>query len=96
MTGLIVEISYGFGVIGVAGIGYSFIRYSDYKTTVKLQNDNIKALRDQADTHTKEIAELKARNDIVEKLPLEKIFTEIRDLHKINSKILKSIEDCQK
>jgi hypothetical protein len=36
-------------VIGILGIGsgvFSFVRYGNYKTTVQLQNDSIKALQD--------------------------------------------------
>lgn len=38
--------SYIVGFIGVAGGVFSFFRYGNYKTTVQLQNDSIKALED--------------------------------------------------
>jgi chromosome segregation ATPase len=41
-------VSYGAGLVGISGFVFSFVRYNNYKGTVQLQNDNIKALQDQA------------------------------------------------
>ena|SRR3990167_11259947 len=37
--------SYIIGFLGVGGAAFSFFRYNNYQTTVKLQNDSIEALK---------------------------------------------------
>ena len=76
------------GLVGVAAGTYAFFRYNSYKATVSLQNDNIKALQDQAEIHTRllaeqglQIVELKARNNVVESLPLKEIFKSLQQIH---------------
>lgn len=90
---------YGLGVLGIAGGVFSFLRFSNYKETVELQNDNINALKIQADVHenkintqSKEIETLKQRNDIVESLPLLNIDSTLKDISSSNAKILDTLK----
>ena len=63
----VVEIAaYIIGLIGIIGGVFSFLRYGNYQTTVKLQNDSIKALEDNnkitkqnLDKSIKEVKELR-------------------------------------
>ena len=48
-------ISYIIGLAGIGGGIYGFFRFSDYKVTVRLQNDKIKALEGQAETFRQDL-----------------------------------------
>ncbi len=94
----IVPISYVIGTFGVAGAIFSFLRFNNYKETVQLQNDNIKALTDQAGIHTLQLADnkltiekLQTRIQIVESLPLEAILTELKNISNTQNQMLKNL-----
>ena len=94
----IVALSYGIGIIGVAGAVFSFLRFNNYKNTVILQNDNIKALEDQANIHSamlddnkKTIDSLRSRIEVVETLPLEAILTELKTISNTQNQMLKNL-----
>ena len=96
----IVVLSYGIGIIGVAGAVFSFLRFNNYKNTVILQNDNIKALEDQANIHSvmlddnkKTIDSLRSRIEVVETLPLEAILTELKTISNTQNQMLKNLID---
>ena len=44
--GIVEIISWIIGIVGIGGGVFSFLRYNNYKVTVQLQNDSIKALQD--------------------------------------------------
>lgn len=82
-------ISLFIGIFGIAGGVFSFLRFNNYQETVKLQNDNIRALKEQADLHEKqitqqsqEIQKLLTRNDVIESLPLKEILSSLQLIHK--------------
>ena len=94
----IIPISYGIGILGISGAVFSFVRYNNYKGTVELQNDNIKALEDQAKIHSQilednkiTIEKLNARINVVESLPLEAILTELKNISNTQNKMLKNL-----
>lgn len=94
----IIPISYAVGLIGVCGGVFSFIRYNNYKGTVQLQNDNIKALEDQAKIHSRILGEnkitiekLNTRIHVVESLPLEAILTELKNISNTQNEMLKNL-----
>ena len=101
MSGLlenIVPIAYGVGLVGICGGVFSFIRYNNYRGTVQLQNDNIKALEDQAKIHAGilddnklTIEKLNTRIEVVESLPLEAILTELKNISTTQNQMLKSL-----
>ena len=94
----IIPISYGIGILGISGAVFSFVRYNNYKGTVELQNDNIKALEDQAKIHSQmldnnkiTIEKLNARINVVESLPLEAILTELKNISNTQNQMLKKL-----
>ncbi len=94
----IVPISYGIGILGVAGAVFSFLRFNNYKETVQLQNDNIKALEDQAKIHASKLDDnehiidsLRARIEVVETLPLEAILSELKTISNTQNQMLKQL-----
>jgi hypothetical protein len=91
-------ISYFFAVVGIAGASYGFIRYKNYTTTVKLQDDNIKALEQRSELQEKtikaneaHIKALEARIEIVESLPLKTILEELKKINLVQNKILERL-----
>lgn len=56
-------LSYGFGIVGILGTAFAFLRYSGYQATVNLQNDNIKALKDQNLLLKEELDEVKRSHE---------------------------------
>lgn len=94
----IVAVSYALGVVGILGAVFSFLRFSNYKETVKLQNDNIKALEDQARIHSNKLDDneltinsLRSRIEVVETLPLEAILTELKAISNTQNQMLKKL-----
>ena len=94
----IIPISYGIGILGISAGIFSFVRYNNYKGTVELQNDNIKALEDQAKIHSQilednkiTIEKLNARINVVESLPLEAILTELKNISNTQNQMLKKL-----
>lgn len=94
----IVTLSYGIGTIGIFGGLLAFIRFNKYKTTLSLQNDNIKALEDQANIHSAILAEnkmtidnLRTRVEVVETLPLEAILAELKTISNTQNQMLKKM-----
>lgn len=94
----IVAVSYALGVVGILGAIFSFLRFSNYKETVKLQNDNIKALEDQAKIHSSKLDDneliinsLRSRIEVVETLPLEAILTELKTISNTQNQMLKKL-----
>jgi hypothetical protein len=94
----VVPISYAVGLVGVAGSLFSFMRFNNYKSTVQLQNDNIKALEDQANIHSamlndnkSTIDSLRTRIEVVETLPLEAILTELKTISNTQNQMLKNL-----
>lgn len=95
-----------FSALGIAGAVFSFLRYANYKTTVKLQNDNIKALQDstgilQSDLNAskkdhvealKLIANLQGQLQTYKELPLKSIAASLDNLVGSNDKILQRLE----
>ena len=53
-------VSYVIGILGIGGGVFSFLRYSNYKATVSLQNDNIKALQENNKIITQRLADTEA------------------------------------
>ena len=94
----IVAVSYALGVVGIIGAIFSFLRFSNYKETVQLQNDNIKALEDQARIHSSKLDDneltinsLRSRIEVVETLPLEAILTELKAINNTQNQMLKKL-----
>ena len=94
----VVAVSYALGVVGILGAVFSFLRFSNYKETVKLQNDNIKALEDQAKIHSNKLDDneltinsLRSRIEVVETLPLEAILTELKTISNTQNQMLKKL-----
>jgi hypothetical protein len=95
--------------LGIGGFIFSFLRYSNYKETVQLQNDNIKALQDNAvilqrelEKHKKSqtdnlkaIARLEGQVDLYKELPLRELAEGIKSVSVSNDKILKVLEHSQ-
>lgn len=102
-------LSYAVGLLGVIGGGVGFIRFGDYKTTVKLQNDNIKALRDQADIHEsqlkeerearlasdKALAALQGKLEAYKEIPLQSIAVSLGKIADSNTQILNLLSSLQ-
>src|SRR5665213_623803 len=95
-------ISYSIGIVGSFGAVFSFLRFSNYKETVQLQNDNIKALQDNAAILEKElekhkksqtdnlkaIARLEGQVDLYKELPLRELADGIKEVADSNKEIL--------
>lgn len=93
---IVLGISYAIGVIGIIGATYAFLRYSNYKETVRLQNDNIKALQDRDEFQQRQIDELKNENkelkltiQEVKTIPLKEISEHMKKTNKALELILK-------
>ena len=98
--------SYGIGIVGVAGAIYSLFKYSNYKATVQLQNDNIKALKDKlsiiesdlADEKRaraeseKTISNLEGKLQSYKEIPLQQISTSLVKLAESNQQILTTLK----
>lgn len=96
-TEWIVGVSYGVGIIGMAGFVFGFFRFSNYKETVQLQNDNIKALQDRDDLQQQEIDKLKTENKSlqltiqeVKTIPLKEISMHMEKTNKALELIIKA------
>lgn len=94
----IAAFSYFVGIIGITGLVFGFIRYKNYTTTVELQNDNIKALEDQAKIHEStveankiHIKALEARIAVIETLPLQSILEELKHIQTTQNRILEHL-----
>jgi hypothetical protein len=88
-------ISLTVGLMGICGAVFSFLRFNNYKETVRLQDENIKALNDLLATHEKELARqkneitaLQARNQTLETLPMEAILKSLDTIQKTTLQIL--------
>lgn len=100
-------ISYSIGIVGVAGAIYSLFKYSSYKATVQLQNDNIKALKDRlsiletdlADEKKaraeseKTISNLEGKLQSYKEIPLQEISTSLVKLADSNQEILTTLKN---
>lgn len=102
----LVMISYGIGILGMVGGAFSFIRYSNYKATVQLQNDNIKALQDKVGIledqlnmsrsanieATKSISNLEGKLEAYKDIPLHDIKESLSSLADSNKEILSTLK----
>lgn len=63
-------LSYAIGVLGIGGGVFSFLRYNNYQTTVKLQNDSIAALEKNNEILSAELEKTRdsARNEHTESM----------------------------
>lgn len=105
-SNIIATISYGFGLAGMGGAIISFLRFNNYKETVKLQNDNIKALQDQAEILKSELEASKNDNaeamgaikrlqgnlDAYKEIPLKEISLSLAQLATSNQDILSTLK----
>lgn len=95
-----------FSALGIVGAVFSFLRYANYKTTVKLQNDNIKALQDQTQILKAELAgsredhiealklisNLQGQLQTYKEIPLKSIAASLENLADSNNRILQRLE----
>lgn len=103
---ILVMASYLVGLLGIGGGVFSFLRYTSYQTTVKLQNDNIKALQDQNNIQKTELAEIKKAHiedaraianlegklQSYKEIPLQQISESMSKIADSNVKILSILE----
>lgn len=98
--------AYFIGFVGTAGGVFAFFRYGDYKTTVKLQNDSIKALQDNLEItnaelekakrahleYVKNIGVLEGQVTLYKDLQLDKMASAMDNISKTNEQILATLK----